>query len=276
MRATPFTRPTIIAANEFITDRVKTHAQLNRITLRLGLEQYIPTESSVTIERKCDVLGRMILDRGGIVIETVDGALTLAEAFVREAVNLAQNGSSDLLQQRLERGLARDGYVVFGGEWNDSPTLRMALPEEIDLPATDDEVRMLLKSFGFVTAAGHLDQAVQTHTRGEWAAANAQLRTFLEGLFNEIAHHIDPTKASAVQNGVNLRQMLADGSIGFLAVDRKEWSADGKNYIEGLFKMLHTDGSHPGLSNEDHCTFRLHLVLVTARTFLRRLQHGRP
>src|SRR5258708_40356289 len=42
--------------------------------------------------------------------------------------------------------------------------------------------------------------------------------------------------------------------IGFPATDRKQWSANGKSYIHGLFKMLHTDGSHPGLSDEDHCT----------------------
>ena len=36
--------------------------------------------------------------------------------------------------------------------------------------------------------------------------------------------------------------------------------------------MLHTDGSHPGLSDEEHSTFRLHIVLVTAPTFLRRLR----
>jgi hypothetical protein len=38
--------------------------------------------------------------------------------------------------------------------------------------------------------------------------------------------------------------------------------------------MLHTHGSHSGLSDEDHSTFRLHLVRVTARTFLRRLTYG--
>jgi hypothetical protein len=120
-----------------------------------------------------------------------------------------------------------------------------------------------------------MDLAIEAHTRGDWEAANAQLRTSLEGLFNDIARQIDPARAGALQSGVNLRQMLADNSIGFLAMDRKEWSADGKNYIEGLFKMLHTDGSHPGLSDEDHCTFRLHVVLVTSRTFLRRLKEGR-
>ena len=55
--------------------------------------------------------------------------------------------------------------------------------------------------------------------------------------------------------------------IGFLAVDRNEWTRTGKNYVNGLFKMLHTEGSHPGLSDEDHSTFRLHVVLVTAQLF---------
>lgn len=40
-------------------------------------------------------------------------------------------------------------------------------------------------------------------------------------------------------------------------------------------QMLHTEGAHPGLSDEDHSTFRLHIVLVTARIFLRRLQYQR-
>jgi hypothetical protein len=66
--------------------------------------------------------------------------------------------------------------------------------------------------------------------------------------------------------------LLADA--GFLAKGRNEWTNDGKSYIHGLFKMLHTHGSHPGLSDEDHSTFRLHVVLVTARTFLRRLRYG--
>ncbi len=275
MRAKPFTRPTIIAANELIAHRISTHAEINRIMLRLGLEQDIAADSSLTIERKCDVAGRIVLDRGAVIIETIDGALTLAEAFVREAVGLCRKDSDDFLQGRLERGLARDGYVIAWGEWSVLPTLRAALPQEIDLPATDDEVRVLLKQFGFTTAAGHLDQAIQTHTRGEWAAANAQLRTFMEGLFDDIARHIDAAAAERAQSAENRRALLASDQIEFLSVRRREWTADGKNFINGLMKMLHTEGSHPGLSDEDHCTFRLHLVLVTARTFLRRLQQGR-
>ena len=107
-----------------------------------------------------------------------------------------------------------------------------------------------------------------------WPVAEPPLRTFLEGLFDDIARHVDVVRANALPTSENRRAMLAEPAIGFLAVDRNEWTQDGKNYFNGLFKMLHTDGSHPGLSDEDHCTFRLHIVLVTARTFLRRRWQG--
>ncbi len=35
-------------------------------------------------------------------------------------------------------------------------------------------------------------------------------------------------------------------------------NADDRGYIGGPFKMLHTDCSRAGLSDEDHNTFRLH------------------
>jgi hypothetical protein len=149
--------------------------------------------------------------------------------------------------------------------------LRVALPEEVSLPAVDDEVHQLLKHFDFHTPLGHLEQAVEAHTRGDWAAANAQLRTFLESLFDHIARHIKGPEATKNLTSENCRALL--GAVGFLATDRNEWTTDGKNYINGIFKMLHTEGSHPGLSDEDHSTFRLHVVLVTARTFLRRLRY---
>jgi hypothetical protein len=212
------------------------------------------------------------------VVETVEGQATLAEAVVREAVRLARsefrlghaNSQIRDSQTAFVRGLARDGFVIFWDE--DVPKLRVALPVEIDLPATDDEVRQLLKHHQFLVPLGHLDQAIEAHTRGDWAAANSQLRTFLEGLFDDIAAQVRPAEAAQLASSENRRKLLADTK--FLASDRNEWTQDGKNYINGLFKMLHTDGSHPGLSDEDHSTFRLHIVLVTARTFLRRFHYG--
>lgn len=271
MRARPFTRPTLIAAVELLEGH--SQARFNQMVLRLGLEDEIGSGTAVSVAKKCDMLGRIVVQRSDQVLDTLDGSMTLGEAVVREAVQLLSAEPSLPREIALGRGLARDGYVVGFDDYGRNPKLRAALPGEIQLPETDDEIHQLLKSFQFMTPFGHLDQAVEAHTRGDWAACNSQLRTFLESLFDDIARNIRPQEAAQRPTSENRRALLAD--IGFLAVDRNEWTADGKNYINGLFKMLHTEGSHPGLSDEDHSTFRLHIVLVTASTFLRRLHYGR-
>jgi len=270
MREMPFTRPTVIAAAQLL-DR-HTQAAFDTMVLRLALEDEVPDGPGLSVPKKCNIVARIVLQRPGQVIQTVDGNVTLAEAMVREAVTLIRPRFPSSDQDAFLRGLARDGYVVEFGEGRDPHRLRMALPEEVALPETDDEVRQLLRQNGFEIPAGHLDQTIEAHTRGDWAAANAQLRTFFEGLFDALAARIDRAGVMANASSENRRAFLA--SQGFLATDRGEWTQDGKNFINGLFKMLHTHGSHPGLSDEDHSTFRLHLVLVSARTFLRRFTYG--
>lgn len=274
MRQNHFTRPTIAAALALL-DKSLSQAKFDHLVLRLGLEQHVPSDSSVSVSKKAAQVGRLVLAHGAQVVQTLDGTVTLAEAAVREAVALTFSSSSPSAEQeRFVRALALDGFVVELSDDNCTPPLlRAALPGDIDLPATDDEVHQLLKQFGFHVALGHLDQAIEAHTRGDWAAANSQTRTFMESLFEQIAAHIDPAAASAAGSSENRRAWLAEE--GFLCKARNEWTNDGKNYVNGLFKMLHTEGSHPGLSDEDRSTFRLHVVLVTARTFLRRLKNGK-
>jgi hypothetical protein len=276
MRNNHFTRPTIAAAVAML-DASLSQANFDQMVFRLGLEASIPFDTSLSVSKKAALLAREVARAGETVIPTIDGQVTLAEAVVREAVALtsASPYSRQVQHNRLVRALALDGFVI---QWNqdpsvgDVPLLRAALPAEVDLPAADDEVHQLLNQFGFAVSRGHLDQAIEAHTRGDWAAANSQARTFMESLFDGIASRIDEAKAAATTSSENRRAML--GSVGFLSAQRNEWTTDGKNYINGLFKMLHTEGSHPGLSDEDRSTFRLHLVLVTARTFLRRLMNG--
>lgn len=264
-----FTRPTLIAAVELLGEHTQGH--FNQMVLRLELENEIPSSTALSVTKKCDLLGRVIVQKPGTVLETTDGRMTLAEAVVREALHLSRDGTTLRTQTAFARGLARDGYVLSWDEYGKNPTLRTALPDALDLPSSDDEVHQLLKAFKFHTPLGHLAQAIDAHTRDNWAAANGQLRTFMESLFDGIACNICPEQVSQLPTSENRRALL--GEIGFLATDRNEWTQDGKNYVNGLFKMLHTEGSHPGLSDEDHSTFRLHLVLITARTFLRRLQN---
>lgn len=267
MRLQPFTRPTLLAAVEMLARH--TQASFDQLTLRLSLEDEIPDGTALSVPKKCGLLGRILVQRPTDVIDTVDGPVTLAEAAVREAIQLLRPDGGSADEAALLRGLARDGYVVGWEERGRHAMLRAALPNEIQLPETDDEVRHLLNALGFATPLGHLGQAIDAHTRGDWAAANGQLRTFLESLFDDIARAVRPAESDQLATAENRRALLTQ--VGFLAADRREWTPDGKGYVNGLFKMLHTEGSHPGLSDEDHCTFRLHVVLVTARTFLRRL-----
>jgi hypothetical protein len=162
--------------------------------------------------------------------------------------------------------LERDGFIP-----DENGVLRRTLPEVLDLPAADDEVHVLLDCYQLTTPKGHLDQAIRAHSEGDWAAANSQFRTFLESLFDEIAVCLDPGNAPATKTGETRRQLLSNFQPPFLSRDLNEWSDDGKNFVNGTFKRLHPQGSHPELSNEEDSTFRLHLVLLTAQVFLRRL-----
>lgn len=241
MRATPFSRPTLVAASEMLERH--TQAAFDQMVLRLTLDNELPVGAGISVAKKCGQLGRILVQRASFVIDTIVGSMTLGEAVVREAILLINPSFEGPAQTAFLRGLSRDSFTVEFDERGGNPTLRAALPEEVDLPATDDEVHELLKLHQFATSKGHLDQAIEAHTRGDWAACNAQLRTFLESLFDELAGRIDPARAAQLPNPDNRRALLAEH--GFLAADRNEWSGDGKSFINGLFKMLHTHGSHP-------------------------------
>ncbi len=159
------------------------------------------------------------------------------------------------------RALELDGFTVSDG------ALRRALPVDVELPTAQSEIDRLLEKHGLATAKGHLKQALDAHTRGNWAAANSQIRTFLDALLDEIAIKIDPT-AAALGTGQPRRTKLA--SKGFLSRDLNEWDDKGLGFVNGLAKRLHPQGSHPGLSDDEDSTFRLHVVLLTARLLLTR------
>lgn len=273
MKTHPFTRPTIVAAIELL-GVVLVQAKFDLLTVRLGLNDEIPQGQGQgrSVLAKSAMLARIVNQRATQIVNTLEGPVTLAEAAVREAVLVTVPPPATAEQERFLRGLALDGYVVSWDPDTRSPSIRAALPGNVNLPAADDEVHQLLKQFGFTVPLGHLDQAIDAHTRGDWAAANSQIRTFLEGLLSDIASHIDPHEAATLTSIENRRAWLAER--GFLSKPRNEWTTDGKSYLNGLFKMLHTDGSHPGLSDEDHSTFRLHLGLITGRTLLRRLHRN--
>lgn len=268
-----FSRRTIIAAAA--TLEAYPHSDIDRFVLEHGLET---TEAGSDTSKK---------NRANAIITYL---LAYPDALHHEGGNLTEIVVRDLIQRAivqagrptpenvdpfernfpaLSYALKRDGFQVADGG------LRAALPEVLDLPWADDEVHALLRQFGFLDPTlGHLDQAIANHADGNWAAANGQLRAFTESLFDQIAERLAPNAASLPAAGQPRRVWLATVlTPPFLLPALNEWDSQGqgKGFVEQFYRRLHPAGSHPGLSDEEDCTFRLHLVLLVARLLLRRL-----
>lgn len=272
----PFTRRTLLAASDFF-EKAGSTAKFDLMVQRLELSQCVPYGEKQSVAKKRYIFNEALIQRASLLISTREGQMTIGEAFIREAIRLMSPSRDCYHEQKdFERCLALDGFDVSWDEGEcgagSSPWLRRGLPGIVDLPAGDDQVHQVLQRYGFTRSQGHLDQAIDAHTRGDWAAANAQIRTFLESLFLEIAGKVMPDDLAASQGLNNAFQALA--KCEFLSEPRSEWNQDGKGMLNGLLKMLHSDGSHKGLSDEAHSTFRLHVALVTARMMLNRFAQG--
>jgi hypothetical protein len=271
-----FTRPTINAAGRTID--AWSQSSLDSFLLEHDLDRWPPAGKSVVT--RANLLIRYLLDSPDAT--TGDGE-NLIDTVVRDLVKRAIPVRSDLdfaeQFRKLARALAVDGFVVTDGE------LRRAMPVALGVAAADDEVHQLLKRFGFDTPMGHLDQAIKSHGNGLWAAANSQLRSFVEGLIDEIAEKLaqqGPPEKLAQQGpplpspgGARLT-WLAKLNPPFVLPGSNEWDGQGKGFLEAFFRRLHPQGSHPGLSDDDDSTFRLHTALVVARLLLRRLAARLP
>ena len=258
-----FSRRTVLETIKLLDDYG--HAGIDRFLLEHGLENVAPQEDYKPSKfvRVNMVVQYLLADRDKLNEYGENLLETVVEDLIQSAANEV-NGPLRKGSSELARHLARDGYVVESG------ALRKTLPEALDLPAADDEVHILLDRHSFSIAKGHLDQAIDAHSRGNWAAANSQLRAFVEGLLDEIAASLVHSASDLPDAGHERRQWLAALPTPFFLKELNEWSDGGKGFINQFYRRLHPRGSHPGLSDEEDSTFRLHLVLLVARLLLRR------
>ena len=263
----PFTRLTIIAAAKLL--RALTQNDFDSLMLHLKLGKEIASGPKLAVSGKVNLLSELALDRPSEVWYGGE-TMSLQKAIVLEAITVYPRTQSEKDWREFCNGLKRDGFTLVKDEDGGELVLRQMLPEIADLPAADDEVRTLLKQHDFGEPLNSLDQAINCHGRGEWEAANGRLRTFLEGLLDQIAERLAPEKACTTKGGHHRRSLLASLDPPFLSKDLGELQDGGKGFIDGLFRRLNTAGSHPGLSDEEDSTFRLHIVLIVARLLLRR------
>jgi hypothetical protein len=264
---TKFTRGTILAATKVLQNW--SHSDIDRFGLELGVQNHLngysrANKGNAVSGYLLEVPGARDEDGGSLSDAVVTGIVERAIANLHSSDPALVDKRFPLEYPELHAALSKNGYVVQGG------VLRTALPQALNLPEADDEVHALLKQFGFSVPSGHLDQAISAHTRGEWAGANGQLRSFIEGLFDSIAETL-AAGATLPAPGHQRRIWLANRTPPFFVPGLNEWDGQGKGFMEGFIRRLHPAGSHPGLSDEEDSTFRLHLVLLVARSLLRRI-----
>jgi hypothetical protein len=248
---------------------VFTHAELNRFLLKLGpdFQQRVgPGSIAQRLNGLISTVDQWPADQPIESGELLPDALVVwAIAHLPPTEPEYPNEEPPSLRPNeaaFVRALELDGFTVSGR------VLRRLLPVDLGLPTVQSEIERLLEKHGLTTPRGHLTEALDAHARGSWAAANSQIRTFLDALLDEIAVKLDLT-AAVMSSGQARRTKLA--ALGFLSRDLNEWDDKGLGFVNGLAKRLHPKGSHPGLSDDDDSTFRLHVVLLTARLLLARL-----
>jgi len=151
----------------------------------------------------------------------------------------------------------RDAVAADGWEFDDEsdrlvPTLPgVQVTDEVTWIERDLDLR------GWKTAAGHYHQAIEAFAAGRWASANGQLRAFFEEVVCRAA-------GVPLGNGQVQKAFDALDAAGHLVKGESEFG-------KALWKLLHANGSHPGLSDQDESRFRLLAMTGYARYLLRRV-----
>jgi hypothetical protein len=189
----------------------------------------------------------------------------LVEMIINEQINYDGFDEIDnkfIFSDILFRLLKIDGYTISDG------MLVKEVNSVVDIYEGRNLIDLLLEKNNFSIAKGHLQQAISAYTRGDWAASNGQLRTYVEELTKRIAEEITGKTFSKSHLA---RIELSKVNPAIFNKDLNEWGDNGEcGYFNGFWKRLHPEGSHPGLSDEDDCSFRLNLVLISTAEILRR------
>ncbi|WP_154813686.1 hypothetical protein [Hellea balneolensis] len=263
-----------------ILEKMHTQAECDGIELEWGLQD----RTAGSVIKRVTQMAHIALTENPTVF-TANGRQSLAKAMIEKAITandfILENNSEDWL--KIKTGLRFSGYEIeeqrteTEGSWGQKSytsefSLRPMMPEgvpAVNVSEAENEMISLLEKNNFPTALEHLRQAINNFSNGQWASANGDLRSFFEELLNAIAVKLgcDETKKSA-----DKRSFLGTLNPPFLYAHYNEWDANVQKpqYIQGLWARMHPHGSHPGLSEEDDCTFRLQITLISARLFIRR------
>lgn len=233
-----------------------TSSELEILFMRCGIQRFQPLPRS----------GPQRYAKKELIASTLNGALKAAgrddedtSKGLKEFICLvAERCTEDQLMWLREttRAAGFDLRVLHG-----EPRL---LPLDEPHAPLSDSITALESDFdqlGMSTARNHYRQAVDSLIDGRYEAANSQLRA----TFEEVVAHLATLKGFARPNqGAGGKAIRYLGDNGHLPAE------DGGDYIRGLWKVVQTNGPHPGTSPAGEAHFRTQAITAATRYLIDR------
>lgn len=202
----------------------------------------------------------------------------LVAATLNGALGAAERGNGDV-EQGLRAFVCR---VAEGLHETQFDSLReSAQAASFDLRAVDGEVRLLpldepaaplggmvtaieadFDRLGFDIAKSHYRQAIDSLVEGRQEAANSQLRATFEETVVRLAESTGFVRHAQGAGGRAISHLIDHQ---YLPV------GDGGDYIRGLWKIVQTNGPHPGASPAGEAHFRTQALTAAMRYLINRL-----
>lgn len=257
-----FSRPTLVDVFSLFSNQ--SHSVLDKFFFKYGIDEY--TISASNKENKVLAAVRYLIANpdakgilgGNMAYEMVEEILGF---YIENEYSFDRESGEFNGYPKLKRLLLKDGIEIRDGQ-----LVRM-VDSTINYVENESLLLKLLDKYNFSIAKGHYTQAVNAFTRGEWAACNGQIRTFVEELLSKLAEDITGNK---YRTSHEARTALSQSSPKLFYPELNEWLGNGTGYFETFWKRLHPHGSHPGLSSENDSMFRLNILQISILEVMRR------
>lgn len=259
-----------------------TGSDLKTVLLKAGIHY-----SETTDNNKQDLVRWRLLRARDEALDGDDGA---ARGLLRFAVEVIQRTVSNPDEpprwfQELRDALLADGYeltwdgtppqvspLASSSSWLKTPgSIRYEiLPTDAAPVPLAGEISALeaeLAARGYMSVLNHYQQAIDGFTNHKYESANGDLRTTLEDLVTQLAADYTgyQRQQRASQGAAAISHMIQSGHLP---------EDDGGLLLRGIWKLSHTNGSHPGQSDADQARFRMQVITAIARFLLRRFQQS--
>lgn len=257
-----FSKATLMDIMSLLQD-IKSHSELDTYFFRYGLESVAVGSNK---EQRVFSVARHLFDNPkvpGIISDNLAYEIVedVVQTITKNSYHFDDVTNEFIKYPQLRRLLLKDGFVI-----EDSKLIRV-FETDIDFNHNETLLEKILNKHNLVTAKGHYTQANNAFNRGDWAACNSQLRSYVEELLNKLAEKITGTAYSDSQQA---RIALSQSTPPIFYKGLNEWLDNGQGYFETFWKRLHPHGSHPGLSDEEDSIFRLNLVQISTLEILKR------